>query len=615
MSNTINSGRRSFIAFGLLAAGGWRHAVAAASSTQSVADATPTALAELNYGQVQLSAGPLARQARENHRLVLGLDEDALLRPFRVRAGQRAPGHELGGWYDTYAFAPGATFGQWMSALSRYYAITGDAPTRAKVERLVRGYAATIDARGSFYIKNRFPAYTYDKLVGGLLDSQQLSGDNIALATLARTTEAAVPYLPPRAIPRNEHAQPGEDFSQHAWDESYTIPENQFHAWRVTGDPRHLELARRFLYDEFFGALARGENVLPGKHAYSHVNGLSSAAQAYLSLDNPMYLAASQQGFEMITAQSYATGGWGPDEHFVTPDSGALGASLAHMDKSFETPCGAYAHFKLTRYLLRITRDSRYGDSMERVLYNTVLGATPIQPDGHAFYYSDYTRRAKKTFHPDRWPCCSGTLPMIAADYAISTCFSDPQGIYVNLYVPAQVTWSQNGATCGLDIETDYPYAARVNMTLRVPTAQTFTLNVRIPAWAQGAGLSINGDPKTASPRPGGFAAIRREWRTGDRIELELPLTQRLESIDAANPQTVALLAGPLVLMRVLDADPSAVAAITRASLLAAQRDPGGQHEWRAATDAGSVILRPFLDIGSESYSVYQDVLPSGERV
>ena len=82
-----------------------------------------------------------------------------------------------------------------------------------------------------------------------------------------------------------------EDFSRHAWDESYTLPENQFLAWRATGERQHLELGRRLLYDEFFGALARGENALPGKHAYSHVNGLSSAAQAYLSLRNPMYLS------------------------------------------------------------------------------------------------------------------------------------------------------------------------------------------------------------------------------------------------------------------------------------------------------------------------------------
>jgi hypothetical protein len=607
MSDHINYGRRIFLASGLLAAAGWRCAAKAAS--QGAAAAAP--LAVLEYGQVQFSEGPLARQARENHRLVLSLDEDALLRPFRVRAGRRAPGQDLGGWYDTYAFAPGATFGQWMSALSRHYAITGDGPTRAKVQRLVRGYAATIDADGSFYRNNRFPAYTYDKLVGGLLDARRLSRDEAALATLARTTEAATPYLPPHAMPRNEHAQPGQDFSEHAWDESYTLPENQFQAWHMTGDRRHLALGRRFLYDEFFAALARGENVLPGKHAYSHVNGLSSSVQAYLSLGAPMHLTAAQQGFAMIDAQSFATGGWGPDEHFVVPDSGALGASLADMNKSFETPCGAYAHFKLTRYLLRITREARYGDSMERVLYNTVLGAIPIQPDGHAFYYSDYTRQAKKTFHPDRWPCCSGTLPMIAADYAISSCFTDSQGIYVNLYVPAQIAWNQGGAACGLSIETDYPYAPSVIMTLRLPRAQTFALNLRIPGWAQGANLSINGRRDSRPLQPGSFAAIRREWRSADRIELELPLTRRLESIDAVHPETVALLAGPLVLMRILGAEDAASFPISRTSLLAAQRDGNGRHEWQVRTDGGSIKLKPFLDIGTEGYSAYQQVVPS----
>jgi hypothetical protein len=606
MSDNINHGRRGFLAFGLLAAGGWRSIARAAN--QESANAAVAPLAELDYGQVRFGAGPLDRQARENHRLVLGLDENALLRPFRVRAGQLAPGADLGGWYDTYAFAPGATFGQWMSALSRFYAITGDAATRAKVQRLVRGYAATLDARGSFYRNNRFPAYTYDKLVGGLSDAQRLGRDDAALATLARTTKSAVPFLPTRAIPRNEHAQPGEDFSQHAWDESYTLPENQFQAWALTGERRHLELARRFLYDEFFASLARGENVLPGKHAYSHVNALSSAAQAYLSLRDPTYLKAAQNGFDMIRAQSFATGGWGPDEHFVVPDSGALGASLTDQSKSFETPCGAFAHFKLTRYLLRITRDSRYGDSMERVLYNTVLGATPIQPDGRAFYYSDYTQRAKKTFHPDRWPCCSGTLPMIAADYAISTCFIDAQGIYVNLYVPAHVTWTQNNEPCSLVLETDYPYAAGVIMTLRLPSAQAFTLNLRIPAWARGANLAING--QTQSLEPGRFAAIRREWRPGDRIELELPLLRNLESVDAAHADTVALLAGPLVLMRMLDAD-GVAAPVTRASLLAAQRDRDGKHVWQATTAGGTLRLKPFLDIESESYSAYQRVLPS----
>ena len=324
MTNAFNPARRAMLKYSALSAAGfalWRSAPAT-----GVTMALPSPLAELGYAQVQLAPGPLERQVRQNHRLVLGLEEDSLLRPFRLRAGQAAPGQELGGWYDTWGFAPGATFGQWMSALARYYAFTGDASTRAKLDRLVRGYTATIGADGKFYRHNRFPSYTYDKLVCGLVDARRLGGNEQALSALQRTTRAVLPYLPPHAMPRNEAAKPGEDFSQHAWDESYTLPENQFLAFRLTGDAQHRALAQRFLYDDFFEPLARGENVLPGKHAYSHVNALSSAAQAYLSLGQPMYLQAALQGFAMVDAQSFATGGWGPDEHFVAPGSGGLGA-------------------------------------------------------------------------------------------------------------------------------------------------------------------------------------------------------------------------------------------------------------------------------------------------
>ncbi len=567
-------------------------------------------LRQLGYGQVQLAAGPLQRQASENHRLVLALDENALLRPFRMRSGLAAPGHDLGGWYDTNAFAPGANFGQWMSALSRYYAITGDAPTQAKVHRLVRAYGATVESDGLFYRNNRFPAYTYDKLVGGLVDARMLAHDAGALSILERATQAAIAHLPPHAMARNEHSEPGEDFSKHAWDESYTLPENQFFAWHLTGDDRHRVLARRFLYDDFFSPLANGDNVLPGKHAYSHVNALSSAAQAYLSLGSPMHLQAATQGFAMIDAQSYATGGWGPDEHFVVPGSGALGASLTDVRNSFETPCGAYAHFKLTRYLLRITRDTRYGDSMERVLYNTVLGAMPIQSDGRAFYYSDYTRNAKKRFHPDHWHCCSGTLPMIAADYAISTCFTDPDGIYVNLYVPAQVSWRQSNSMCCLSINTNYPYASAIALKMQVPGRLTFTVNLRIPAWAAGASVRVNGRRELPTLEPGNFAAIQREWRSGDLVELELPLPLRLQSVDSVHPDTVALLAGPLVLMRVLDEDWTNDTTLTRATLGSAQRFTSDAHDWQVKLVDKALKWRPFADINEESYSVYQDVLP-----
>src|SRR5208282_3449306 len=104
-----------------------------------------------------------------------------------------APGEELGGWYDYRAdydyrkgfdegFAPACHFGQWVSALARMYAITGDQATREKVLRLNRLYAETITPQ--FYTRNRFPAYTYDKLVLGLLDSHAHARDPQAMAIL-----------------------------------------------------------------------------------------------------------------------------------------------------------------------------------------------------------------------------------------------------------------------------------------------------------------------------------------------------------------------------------------------------------------------------------------------
>jgi DUF1680 family protein len=556
-------------------------------------------LSQFEYGEVQFAPGPLQRQLDQNRELLLNLSEDSLLRPYRLREGLPAPGQDLGGWYDTDAFAPGFTYGQWMSALARFYAATGDQACRDKVSRMIRGYAATIHPEGKFYIENRFPAYIYDKLVCGLIDAHTYTQDPLALDVLGRATDAVWKYLPAKAMPHWEApVNNREDFTQHAWDESYTLPENQFLAYQRSGNARYLELAKRLLFNqEFFDPLAKGENVLPGKHAYSHVNSLSSAAQAYLVLGDPKYLQTIKNGFDFVHQQSYATGGWGPDEHFVVPGSGKLGESLTTTHSTFETPCGAYAHFKLTRYLLRITRNSMYGDSMERVLYNTVLGATPIQQDGSTFYYSDYNFEGRKAVFGDKWPCCSGTLPQIAADYRISAYFRDSRGVYVNLYTPSTVNWTSPGARLALRQITEYPYDSVVRLDVSASRPETFSVFMRIPEWAAGASLTFNGTRDSRKVQPGTFAEIRREWKSGDRIELELPLKMRLEAVDAQHPDTVALVSGPLALMALGGANPR----LTKPALLAAEPEFPGSRTWRA----GDLKLRSFPDINDESYSAY----------
>jgi DUF1680 family protein len=196
---------------------------------------------------------------------------------------------------------------------------------------------------------------------------------------------------------------------------------------------------------------------------------------------------------------------------------------------------------------------------------------------------------------------------MLAADYPISACFTDPRGIYVNLYVQSRIEWRQGSAACRLSIATQYPYASAVTMNLQLSQPRNFALRLRIPAWATGASVFINGK-RSAAPMPGTFAGIEREWRTGDRIELDLPLRQRLQAVDAEHPNLVALLSGPLVLMRILDEQPTGTATLSRSELLAAERVPGNKREWTVSHNAEQLQLRAFADIDAQRYSAYQDI-------
>jgi DUF1680 family protein len=357
-------------------------------------------------------------------------------------------------------------------------------------------------------------------------------------------------------------------------------------------------LGAQYLDDTYYDPLAAGQSDLAGRHAYSHVNSLCSAMQAYLTLGSEKHLRAAKNGFDFLQAQSYATGGWGPDEELRAPGSADVYNSLTKTHHSFETPCGSYAHFKLTRYLLRVTRESRYGDSMERVMYNTILGAKPLQADGRTFYYADMNFKGSKFFHDARWPCCSGTMPQIAADYNISTYLRDAQGIYVNLYIPSTVRWNHRGAQISLTQSGGYPLHSHVQFELITSRPSEFTITFRIPAWAEGATISVNGK-REMSNCDGMFADLKRRWNSGDHIEIDLPMKLRTESLDDAHPNVVALLSGPLVLFPIGDVP----AEIEAKHLLLAKKTFADT--WVAETPSGPLKLLPFTSIQDERYSTY----------
>ncbi len=607
--------RRTFLGAGVLAAGAAATRGLARALGPAGGDAATAPLEQFGYEDVLISSDLHETQLRETRAVLMSLSDDSLLKPFRQMSGMAAPGEDLGGWYhydpnwdyrgDWDGFAPGCTFGQWVSALARAYAITGDSAAREKVLRLNRMFAQAVTA--DVFVKNRFPAYTYDKMVLALLDSRTLANDPDALGILDRMTDIAVPHLPGHAVEHDTRWRMDKDDPSWTWDESYTMPENLFLAYQQGAGRRYFDLATQYLDDKtWFDPLSRNENVLAGRHAYSYVNSLNSAMMAWMVAGSEKHLRAALNGFAMLADQSFATGGWGPDEQLRAPGSGDLYASLTKTHNSFETPCGSYAHFKLTRYLLRVTRDSRYGDSMERIMYNTVLGARPLEENGRAFYYSDYNFDGKRAYHHDRWPCCSGTLPQVAADYRINLYFRGPAAVYVNLYVPSTLRWNDDGTSFSLTQEGDYPFEDNVTVTVTSSQPREQTLHFRIPQWADGAELYVNGTQQKGIAEPGQFAAVRRTWRTGDRVELEFPLKMRLEAIDPQHPDTAALLRGPLVLMAVKPESGSALPVVSREQLLAAKRV--SERQWQVETKAAVVKLLPFTSIGDLPYTTYLNV-------
>ena len=173
---------------------------------------------------------------------------------------------------------------------------------------------------------------------------------------------------------------------------------------------------------------------------------------------------------------------------------------------------------KLARYLIRLTGRPEDGDGLERTLYNTLLATRLPNSDGDYPYYSDYGADAEKRYYHRKWPCCSGTLLQGVAHYPLNVYFHDDDSLLVNLYVASAVVWKREGGTVTIVQDTGYPASDSVRVTVREPGNGRFAMKLRIPAWAEGATLRVNGRAQNVAPGElatagvGGRLATRSRW-------------------------------------------------------------------------------------------------------
>lgn len=504
------------------------------------------AIRELGYsGAVEVFHGPLVAHVANAAEVYGELPIDRVLKGFRVAAGLPAPGPGLSGWASETAEA---TFGQWVSGLARMSRVLKDSSLAARAVDLVDGYAATLPKSG----KTTMAIYGWEKLVCGLVDTFVYAGYDVASELLSKVVRAAS-FDMSRPIPvPNDPAGAGTELTR----EWYTLPENLYRGFEASGDEALADFARLWHYDSYWDRFLdpSGPEVswdIPvWLHAYSHVNTLASAAAVLENSKDPRYLRILQNGHDwLVETQCYATGGYGPAE-LTVPADGSLGKALEWRTDTAEIVCGAWAVFKLCSALLRHTSDVRYLDWPERLLYNGLLAAPPLRPDGRSPYYADYRLGcATKSHYWDDWPCCSGTY-IQAFSFVTNLIYHavDDDGIAVSLYVPSRLRLDIQGQVLVIEQQTRLPDENQSVVRVIEAPLEEVTFWLRLPSWSEQVYVQLN-QSAVSDPLEGGkWLAVRRVWAPGDILTITFETRLIALPVDHLHPNRAALRFGPVVL-------------------------------------------------------------------
>jgi hypothetical protein len=516
--------------------------------------------------QVRLLPG-IYRDAQEwNRGYVQRLDAGRLLYNFRQNAGLPVgPAQPFGGWEAPADGAHGTELrghftGHFLSASALLFASTGDTGAKEKGGEIVAELAKCQDKLGDGYL-SAFPTslfdrldsgrnlpwapfYTIHKIMAGLFDMYQFAGNQQALAVAQGMAGWADRWS----------ASKTEDHMQEILQTEFGgIGETLYSLAAATGNDQWAKAGDRFTKKRFVNPLASRRDELRGLHVNTHIPQVIAAARRYeISSDLRFHDVADFFWWEVTSARAYVTGGTSNNEGWQTPPR-QLGAELKRGTNTAECCC-VYNMLKLTRHLYGWKPDPRYFDYYERVMLNHRLGT--IRPEkGYSQYYLSLTPGAYKTFGSEDhsfW-CCTGTGVEEYSKLVDSIYWRDEQGIYVNQFIASELDWSEKGLK--LRQETRFPEEQGTSFAVTAAKPVQMALRLRIPSWLETSPtVKVNGKPIEASASPGSYLTLTRTWKTGDRVEMALPMRLTIEAMPD-EPQTQAVLYGPLVLAGDLGGD------------------------------------------------------------
>ncbi|MEA3181391.1 MAG: uncharacterized protein QOI59_4914, partial [Gammaproteobacteria bacterium] len=555
-----------------------------------------------------------------------------LLHNFRVSAGLPPKGAVYGGW-ESESLA-GHSLGHYLSACSLMFAQTGEAQYRQRVDYIVAELAQCQSAHGDGYVagftrkrgdvmedgKAIFPEivkgdirsfpfalngawsplYTLHKLFAGLLDANEYCGNAAAL----KVAKGLGTYLDGVFSKLSD-----EQMQQMLVCEYGGLNESFLQLYERNTDARWLAIARRIYDHKVLDPLARQSDELVGLHSNTQVPKIIGIARLHELTREAPYGTAAQFFWQTVTQNhSYVIGGNADRESFEAPLS-------KYVTEQTCEACNTYNMLKLTRILYQWQPDAAYFDYYERAHLNHILAQH--DPDTGMFAYMmplmTGARREFSTPFDDFW-CCVGTGMESHSKHGDSIYWKRGEQLFVNLYIPSELTWKEQGAT--LAMRTDYPFAGDVIFeTTQLEQPRTFAVAFRIPGWCESAGLMVNGRPATTH-RQGGYLTVRRRWVAGDRVELKLAMGLRAEPI-RDDADLVALMYGSMVMAADLGpaSDPfeGAAPALVGATAADAVGSIGKSMNTGAASRPMNLQLKPFFSQYDRRSAVYFPRLTEGE--
>jgi DUF1680 family protein len=302
---------------------------------------------------------------------------------------------------------------------------------------------------------------------------------------------------------------------------------------RATGNRRYIDQAAYFLDARGYG-LAGGDEYhqdhVPFReastvvgHAVRQVYLTAGAADVYAETGDETIKAALDRLWDnMTTRRMYVSSGIGSRW-----EGEAFGTDFELPNgRAYTESCAAIGSVMWNWRMLLLTGEAKYADLIETTLYNAMLPGLSL--DGTTYYYQnplsdDGTHRRRPWFD---CACCPPNLARTLASIGGYVATVRDGELALHLYADAAIdTALPSGQPVRLAVETRYPWDGAVR--IRVASAGMFTLSLRIPGWSSGAMLSVNGESLGDAVQAGGYAAIERQWQTGDVVELTVPMPVR----------------------------------------------------------------------------------------